>query len=189
MFTFCFLLLLAFLPWQCQASKLCKFCPSNLKKYGTFGPSSKMNNFFVANGETCNSVYMKAISSQLDCDEVQKQYATICCDENYEGDPFPQKSTPSPSSQLESGIYPVCLICENGQVPLNKGAMVYSLFLGGSVSCMELYFRGLSGNILDRLCYPLQIYTRSICGCPERSIVLPFDGTEVQQSPCGDGEL
>lgn len=163
-----FLLLTFFILFTiCKAEyNPCRFCPGNLWSQATFGPSKKMSGYFVGEKATCNTHYMEALLNATHCEYIIHHLREICCNENIQGTGVPQPPPVSFSGIVyPKGKYPICHLCESKLPPTKKSPIITSPFLGGSYSCAQLYDYGLKGNVLNSLCYPLQVYSKDRCGC------------------------
>lgn len=146
------------------AESICDFCKENFRKYASFGPHPSKDGFYIREGTTCNQVYLSATKDQNLCTDIKKNFK-VCCSE------VPQTPTHAPSPQQPSslpvGVNKICQLCSNGKEPRNKNTVIYSNFINGS--CIHLHYMGLTRNIQDILCYPLQLYAKTPCGCDENN--------------------
>ncbi|KAL7576536.1 hypothetical protein ACA910_018033 [Epithemia clementina (nom. ined.)] len=149
----------------------CDFCPEDVAwTNGGFHPIAARANFYVANGKTCNTVYDEVQSTSTSssaCSTAISKYRQLCCYSNTPATQAPQTPRPvNPDSVIPQGTEPVCDICIGGGVPSSPNTMVFSNFIsGGRDTCMGLYNQGRAKNILAALCYPLQLFAKTPCGC------------------------
>jgi len=148
------------------AESVCDFCKENFMKYASFGPHPSKDGFFVIEGTTCNQIYLGSTKNSTLCTDIKKNYK-VCCSE------VPQTPTHAPSPQQPSslplGVNKICQLCSNGKEPRNKNTVIYSNYINGSKSCIQLHNMGLTRNIQDIVCYPLQLYAKIPCGCDEKN--------------------
>jgi len=95
----------------------------------------------------------------------QQDYVSKCCC----GDSVPsscqhEENSSGRFSEDNVGTFPICNICGKDGYPGIPSEYVLIRYVGG-FSCHDLYFRGLSGQIDDYMCGPVQDYVFSICGC------------------------
>lgn len=144
----------------------CQFCPDNLWLLGTWGPNPMRSAFYVAQGSTCNTVYIEGLRSTSACARVIEKYRDICCNPKSNATQVPQMTPVSQSGTLyPRGNNSLCNICIDGRVPTKRYTIICSTYLRKSFSCVQLYDYGKTGNIGDVICYPLQVYVRDVCGC------------------------
>lgn len=139
---------------------ICDFCKENFFKYASFGPHPTKDNFYVEQGLSCNQIYLNATRSTSFCNVIKQKYK-ICCSEVQQTPTKTPVSTPS----FFPGINKICMLCRNGKEPKYKNTFIESYFINGT--CSQLYYMGLTGNIEERLCYPLQLYSKLPCGCDD----------------------
>lgn len=99
------------------------------------------------------------------CVKEQDLYRRSCCDPTYNPLPVVQSPTASPGSNYPQGNEPVCDLCMDGSYPTKPNTVTAVLYIPGNPTCQDLYWMGLSGNIADYMCYPLQDYMQEPCGC------------------------
>ena len=129
-----------------------------------------------ADGTTCNELFLEMVDKlaphSRSCQTNQSRYRKTCCDQDFDpGAPVDQNPTPAPESKFEPSNHPPCDLCHNGSYPARPFSTIVAVLDGfipkypGSHTCDDLYWLGLTGNIVDRACNPLQDFAHVSCGC------------------------
>lgn len=143
---------------------LCGYCANPLAARG---------NQHVTSTFTCNSLALAMANpaavpyGSAACNNLIVGFRNKCCD------PYTSFTAaavaPAQSSAMVNpyprGVSNACNLCANGQFPSKPYTLTAVLFLPGNPTCKDLYFMGLSGNIPNRLCTPIQDFMATPCGC------------------------
>lgn len=140
-----------------------------------FFPPSGRGDFFVnQDGLTCNELALEMADPENAstrgsgaCRRLQRSFRQICCDASFDPPQVAQAPTPAPVINLPYGNEPVCNVCHDAAFPGLPKTVTAVLYIDGNPTCEQLYYMGLYGLILDRLCNPLQDYLAQGCGCGE----------------------
>lgn len=147
---------------------LCDDCKRAVKGRGDM--------FINDNGMTCDTMALKMSDPTLfsdgsaKCSSMQDKYRQTCCDKSFEPTPVlqPEEDPQEEISKYPKGSEPKCDLCPDGSRPGKPNTVTAVLYMDGNPTCKDLYFMGRTGNILDRLCAPLQDYFYEPCGCGEK---------------------
>lgn len=112
--------------------------------------------------QTCAELYisLKMYGTESMCTEMIGKYQETCCGVEDPG----QDLGPTPAPTMKRGEYSDCNICRNGAFPLKANQWMSARYVGTD-TCKGFYYRGLSGNIPDFMCGPMQTKTDEICDC------------------------
>lgn len=120
---------------------------------------------------TCDQLnwdYVDIDPTSNKCATMKNTYRTACCDLSVPApDPVAQEPVPSPASQFPQGSNDICHLCLNEQFPEKPYTVTAVLYIDDppNPTCEDLYWMGLTGNIPNRICYPMQDYMEDPCGC------------------------
>jgi hypothetical protein len=101
------------------------------------------------------------------CKDLQYRHRNTCCNRDTKVQSVPQAPTPAPTygDNIKYGTSQVCNLCLNGNKPSKPYTMVTSNQISGSQTCDSIYHLGLTRNINNALCYPMQLQLKGPCGC------------------------
>jgi hypothetical protein len=116
------------------------------------------------------------------CKNLQFLHRDTCCNPETRVQSVPQAPTPAPTygDNVTYGKNEVCNLCLNGSKPSKPFTMITSNQITGLQTCDSIYHLGLTRNIGNALCYPLQLELKGPCGCNNNQ---PKPTTQPTTSP------
>jgi hypothetical protein len=134
-------------------------------------PGSRADIFLNDSGLSCAKLDSmmfnpgNARPGSASCIQNQNAYRDVCCNPNSSFQSVPQRATQPPVMNIPQGNEPWCDICLNKSYPAKPYTITTVAYMPGNPTCMDLYWMGRTGNIPGAICYPLQLYMQSPCGC------------------------
>jgi len=132
---------------------------------------SDRGGLYIDSGVTCGSLELE-MATQYEpgdstCTSLVNQYRDTCCNADITPSSVsqPQASTDK-YDEYPQGEHAYCELCwKDSSFPTKPYTVNAILYIDGYPTCEDLYYMGHTGNIPDRLCYPLQDAMQGPCGC------------------------